>query len=81
MAEIAAPEAPLIVTPRLILRPWREADLEPFAEQNADSQTMQYLNGTLTRAQSDVIAARADLAVALATWEHATGSRPTDTHD
>ncbi len=43
----------MIVTPRLILRPWREADLEPFAEQNADSQTMQYLNGTLTRAQSD----------------------------
>jgi len=53
-----------IVTPRLLLRPWQESDLAPFAEQNADPEVMRYLNGTLTRAQSDgyVARARRDLA-------------------
>ncbi len=49
----------MIQTPRLILRPWRDSDLIPFAEQNADPQVMRYLNGVLTRAESDAYAARA----------------------
>ena len=31
-----------IETPRLLLRGWRESDLEPFAEMNADPQVMYY---------------------------------------
>lgn len=50
-----------IVTPRLILRSWRDSDLAPFAEQNADPETMRYLGGVLTRAQSDAYAAAAVL--------------------
>jgi ribosomal-protein-alanine N-acetyltransferase len=43
----------LIETPRLILRPWREADRVPFAEQNADPVVMRLLGGVLSREQSD----------------------------
>ena len=50
----------MIVTPRLILRPWRDADLEPFAAQNADPEVMRYLNGTLTRVESDAYVGRAE---------------------
>ncbi len=50
----------MITTARLVLRAWRASDLEPFAEQNADPQAMRFLAGTLTRAQSDAYAARAE---------------------
>jgi RimJ/RimL family protein N-acetyltransferase len=46
-------EGSMIATARLILRPWRESDLSLFAEQNADPIVMRFLNGVLTRAQSD----------------------------
>jgi RimJ/RimL family protein N-acetyltransferase len=46
-------------TARLLMRPWREADLEPFAELNADPEVMEYFPSTLTRAASDALAARA----------------------
>ena len=49
----------MIETTRLILRPWRDSDLPPFAEQNADPVTMRYLVGPLTRAQSDDYVAQA----------------------
>jgi RimJ/RimL family protein N-acetyltransferase len=49
----------MIETARLILRPWRDSDLEPFAEQNADPFVMRYLVGPLTREQSDAYAAAA----------------------
>ena len=49
--------APL-TTPRLILRTWREEDLEPFAQLNADERATQYLLHRLTRAQSDELVAR-----------------------
>ena len=49
--------APL-TTPRLILRTWREEDLEPFAQLNADERATQYLLHRLTRAQSDALVAR-----------------------
>jgi RimJ/RimL family protein N-acetyltransferase len=49
----------VITTPRLILRPWRDSDLAPFAEQNADPEVMRFLGGPITRAQSDAYARRA----------------------
>ncbi len=54
------PEADFtIATPRLILRPWRDSDLAPFAAQNADAEVMRYLTGRLTREESDAYVARA----------------------
>jgi ribosomal-protein-alanine N-acetyltransferase len=47
-----------IRTDRLILRRWREADLDPFARMNADPEVMRHFPSTLTRAQSDGFAAR-----------------------
>jgi RimJ/RimL family protein N-acetyltransferase len=49
----------MIETARLILRPWRESDLAPFAEQNADPVVMRYLVGPLSREASDAYVARA----------------------
>lgn len=43
----------MIVTPRLVLRPWRESDLPLFAEQNADPVVMQFITGVLTQEESD----------------------------
>jgi 3-dehydroquinate dehydratase / shikimate dehydrogenase len=40
-------------TKRLILRPWREEDLEPFAQLNADPRVMEYFPSLLTREESD----------------------------
>ncbi|PKQ09706.1 MAG: GNAT family N-acetyltransferase [Alphaproteobacteria bacterium HGW-Alphaproteobacteria-12] len=45
-------------TARLILRPWREADLEPFAAMSADPRVMKTLMGPLSRDQSDNLATR-----------------------
>jgi RimJ/RimL family protein N-acetyltransferase len=45
-------------TERLILRPWRESDLEPFAAMNADPEVMRFFPRTLDRAGSDALAAR-----------------------
>jgi RimJ/RimL family protein N-acetyltransferase len=50
----------MIRTERLLLRAWRESDLAPFAEQNADPGAMRFLAGALTRAQSDAYVARAE---------------------
>jgi len=50
----------LIETPRLILRPWRNSDLLPFAEQNGDPLVMRLLGGVLSREASDAYAARAE---------------------
>lgn len=54
------PEAPETRrTKRLILRPWREEDLAPFAAMNADPEVARYFVSTLTREQSDALAGRA----------------------
>ncbi len=45
--------APVICTDRLILRPWREEDLLPYAEMNADPRVREYFPSILTREQSD----------------------------
>jgi len=49
---------PRLRTDRLILRPWRAEDLEPFAAMNADREVVEYLPGALSRAQSDAFVAR-----------------------
>jgi RimJ/RimL family protein N-acetyltransferase len=45
-----------LATSRLKLRQWRDADLEPFAELNADPEVMRYFPATMTREQSDEFA-------------------------
>ncbi|RNL86984.1 GNAT family N-acetyltransferase [Halostreptopolyspora alba] len=39
-------------TQRLLLRQWREDDLEPFAHLNADPEVVRYLPASLTRGES-----------------------------
>lgn len=51
----------LIKTKRLILRPWRKEDFDPFAALNADKRVMEYFPSTLNQAESD------DLAIKIAT--------------
>lgn len=55
--------APLLHTARLLLRPWCDKDLAPFAALNADPRVMEHFPGTLTRSESDALAAdiQADL--------------------
>jgi len=45
-------------TDRLILRPWRAADREPFAAMSADPEVMRYLMPVADRTESDAIADR-----------------------
>src|SRR6185437_15419147 len=45
-------------TERLILRPWRDADLPPFAALNADPRVREHFPSCLTHAESDASAAR-----------------------
>ncbi|WP_148599006.1 GNAT family N-acetyltransferase [Aquisphaera giovannonii] len=49
---------PTIRTDRLLLRPWREDDLEPFAAMNADPAVMEYFARPLERAESEAFIAR-----------------------
>jgi ribosomal-protein-alanine N-acetyltransferase len=53
-----------LVTPRLKLRHWREADLEPFAALHSDALTMEFLGPCLSRSDSDALARRAEAALA-----------------
>jgi 3-dehydroquinate dehydratase/shikimate dehydrogenase len=43
----------LIKTQRLVLRPWEDRDLEPFANLNADPRVREYFPGLQTREESD----------------------------
>ena len=49
---------PDLLTDRLTLRSWREPDIQPWAEMNADPEVREYLGDLLTRAQSAASAAR-----------------------
>lgn len=49
---------PVITTPRLILRPWRDEDAEPFAALTADPVVMEHFQAPLTRDESDAAIAR-----------------------
>lgn len=48
----------LLRTERLVLRRWRESDLEPFAAMNADPAVMEYFSSTLPRQESDAFVER-----------------------
>lgn len=48
---------PELRTKRLVLRAWRESDLEPFAALNADPRVMEHLPAVPSRAESDAAAA------------------------
>ena len=41
-----------ILTPRLILRRWKDEDKEPFANLNADPQVMEFMPKTLSSEES-----------------------------
>jgi 3-dehydroquinate dehydratase/shikimate dehydrogenase len=43
----------MIVTERLILRPWKDEDFLPYAEMNADPRVREFFPSVLTREQSD----------------------------
>ena len=49
---------PFLRTDRLLLRPWREDDLEPFAALNADPAVMEHFASPLGRPESDAFVAR-----------------------
>ncbi|MEU3919941.1 GNAT family N-acetyltransferase [Streptomyces sp. NPDC029004] len=48
---------PELRTHRLLLRRWRESDLEPWAAMNADPEVREHLGELLTREQSDAAVA------------------------
>ena len=49
-------EVPVLRAGRVVLRGWREEDLDPFAALNADPRVMEHYPAPLTRAQSDILA-------------------------
>ncbi len=55
-------------THRLVLRQWRDGDLETFATLNADPETMRYFPAPLTREESDRLAERARARIAERGW-------------
>jgi RimJ/RimL family protein N-acetyltransferase len=46
-------DTPLIITERLLLRPWKNEDILPYAEMNADPRVREFFPSVLTREQSD----------------------------
>jgi RimJ/RimL family protein N-acetyltransferase len=48
-----------LLTARLLLRPFRDADREPFARINADPRVMRFFPAELSRAESDALVDRA----------------------
>jgi RimJ/RimL family protein N-acetyltransferase len=44
-----------IETPRLILRRWQSADVEPFSRLNADPRVMEFFPATLSRVETEVM--------------------------
>lgn len=55
-------------TARLVLRPWKPSDLEPFACLNADHEVMEYLPGLLEREDSDALADRISAVIESEGW-------------
>ncbi|WP_020578122.1 GNAT family N-acetyltransferase [Actinopolymorpha alba] len=49
-------------TERLILRRWRDSDLEPFAALNSDPDVMEHFPALMTREESDDLVARIESA-------------------
>ena len=44
--------APALRTERLLPRPWRDSDREPFAAMNADERTMEHFPALRTRQET-----------------------------
>jgi RimJ/RimL family protein N-acetyltransferase len=57
-------ESPEYPTQRLRLRQWTATDREPFAALNADPRVMEFFPATLSREQSDAVAARIESNIA-----------------
>jgi RimJ/RimL family protein N-acetyltransferase len=57
-----------LYSPRLTLRPWREADLAPFAALNGDPLTMQFMPRCLKREESDALGRRMQAEIAARGW-------------
>jgi RimJ/RimL family protein N-acetyltransferase len=57
-----------LTTSRLILRPWRDADLGAFARLNDDPAVMEFLPRRLSRYESDATAARIRAAIETRGW-------------
>jgi ribosomal-protein-alanine N-acetyltransferase len=57
-----------IRTERLLLRQWRGEDLVPFAELNADAETMRFFPSQQSRAESDALAERARRQIEAEGW-------------
>jgi RimJ/RimL family protein N-acetyltransferase len=55
-------------TERLLLRQWRDDDLEPFAALNADPETMRYFPAPIARAESKAFADRAARQIEAEGW-------------
>ncbi len=55
-------------TERLLLRQWRDSDREPFAELNADPETMRYFPATIAREESDAFVDRVSELIAERGW-------------
>ena len=51
-------ERPELTTERLLLRRWKDSDLAPFAELNADPEVMRHIRDPMSREESDAFAAR-----------------------
>jgi len=49
---------PTLKSERLVLRRWRDADLEPFAAINADPATMRFMPGPMTRDETRAMIGR-----------------------
>jgi RimJ/RimL family protein N-acetyltransferase len=49
------PGTPMLETPRLLLRRWRESDRETFHRMNADPRVMEFFPACLTRSESDAL--------------------------
>jgi RimJ/RimL family protein N-acetyltransferase len=47
-----------LTTPRLLLRPWREDDRDPFRRINADPRVMEFMPTTLDALESDALMQR-----------------------
>ena len=58
----------MIITARLQLRQWRKTDLPKFAALNADPEVMEFMTTTLSRSESDALAARIRDEIASSGW-------------
>lgn len=65
-AQFSSPQE--LQTGRLLLRPWRTRDLPAFAALNADPEVMRYFPATLSRAQSDALALKAQSLIEERGW-------------